>query len=436
MKRAIAAVAAVLCAALVFGAGQGDSKAAQKQKIKVVFNDTGFQANIKWMQDMKALFEKQRPDVEVELVPILGSDQDYVNKTSLMLKSDSSVDVMVIDGFLLPSFVAPGYIAKLPVSDWADWSSQFTDGIKKGVTIGGATYAVPFSTDTRGLHYNLEVFAKAGIPTPWQPKSWADVRDAAMKLKGVVDFPIWMNGSIAQAEATTMQTFEMLLSGTNDWIIEGDKWVASSKGMKDALEFIASLYVQGGLLDSKKMAMMLDANGWQSLNAKFPKGEVGIVLDGNWKGNDWVKESDYMKKIAVTAMPKQNGGGFTSMSGGWTIGVPALSKKQALGFEFIKTAVGYEGHLAACAYRGDMAVRKDVAAAEPYRKENYYRAVMSDYVAFTNFRPGVEAYPQISQQISTAVEAVITGEKTPADALKEYSANVKKIAGEGHWVEK
>ena len=85
MKKIMVSAAIVLCATLGFAAGQGEQAGAAKKQVKVVFNDTGFEANIKWMNDMKVLFEKSRPDVEVVLVPILGSDQDYVNKTSLML---------------------------------------------------------------------------------------------------------------------------------------------------------------------------------------------------------------------------------------------------------------------------------------------------------------------------------------------------------------
>jgi multiple sugar transport system substrate-binding protein len=50
-------------------------------------------------------------------------------------------------------------------------------------------------TDTRGLWYNKNLLAKAGIKLPWQPKTWADVVRAAAAVKkadpGVIPINIY-----------------------------------------------------------------------------------------------------------------------------------------------------------------------------------------------------------------------------------------------------
>ena len=54
------------------------------------------------------------------------------------------------------------------------------------IVLGGTGLSglvVPDDTDTRGIWYNKQLLQKAGIPVPWQPKTWADVIAAARKIK-------------------------------------------------------------------------------------------------------------------------------------------------------------------------------------------------------------------------------------------------------------
>ncbi|SHF19050.1 multiple sugar transport system substrate-binding protein [Marinitoga hydrogenitolerans DSM 16785] len=407
--------------------------------ITVAYKEQGNNANTKWMEGAKAEFERLYPDVKVKLVKALSNEGDYNSKTALLLLTDTTIDVMLVDSFLVPAFVAAGNLSAIPVDQWCDWNTQFSGNIKEGMSINGKVYAVPISTDTRGLFYNVPLFKKAGIPVPWKPRTWNDILDAVKKLhKAGVKYPIWLNGSKAQGEATTMQTFEMLISGTRDWIYEDGKWVVKSKGFTDSLKFIQALYDMG-IYDNTELALMLDANSWRILNKKMPESkEVGILLDGNWKGADWIRArpNDYYDVIKVTPMPKQYGGGYTSMSGGWTLAIPALSRKKDLAFEFIKIACNKNNLLAYSTYSGDMSPRKDVAEDKRYKDANIYRYEMSSYTEFTHFRPGDPLYPNVSVEIQSAVEAVITGQKSAVEVAEEYSKNVKEMVGYGNWIEK
>ena len=423
---------------LLFASGAKETTSSdQKQNVNVVYKEVdGYDF---WLTDAKARFEAANPNVTVTLSKMPSTEADYNTKTALMLQTDSSVDVMVVDSFLVPSLVAGDNLAPLAVDDWADWKTQFSDSIREGMTIGGNVYSLPYSTDTRGLYYNIEVFKKAGITTPWNPKSWDEVLVTIKKLhEAGVEYPIWMNASKAQGEGTTMQTFEMILGGTDDWLYEDGKWVVTSPGMTSALTFLEKIQKMG-IYSNSDLAVMLDANSYRVVNEKFPlAGEVGIELDGNWKGTDWIAAlgDKATEVIAITAMPNEKGTGFSSMSGGWTLGISPLSKNQDLAFKFMQTAVDKEGSLALVNKTGDMAVRKDVVSEPAYMAFNPYRAIMSSFTEFTKFRPGVDAYPSVSIEIQTAVESVITGQKTAVEAASIYARNVKSIVGNGNWIEK
>ncbi len=422
---------------LMFASGDKESSSSKQQTVNVVYKEV--EGYDHWLNDAKTRFEAANPGITVNLNKMPSTEADYNTKTALMLQTDSSVDVMVVDSFLVPSLVAGDNLASIPVEQWEDWETQFSSSIREGMTLGGNVYALPYSTDTRGLYYNVEVFQQAGIKTPWNPQSWNDVLAAIAQLqKAGIDYPLWMNASKAQGEATTMQTFEMILGGTDDWLYENGKWVVSSPGMSAALGFLEKIQTMG-IYSNSDLAVMLDANSYRVLNEKFPlTKEVGIVLDGNWKGTDWINAlgDSATDVIAITPMPNENGDGFSSMSGGWTLGISPLSEKQDIAFDFIQTAVDKEGSLALVNTTGDMAVRKDVVSEPDYIAFNPYRAIMSSFTEFTKFRPGVDAYPSVSIEIQSAVESVVSGQMTAAEAASVYARNVKSIVGDGNWIEK
>jgi multiple sugar transport system substrate-binding protein len=378
------------------------------------------------------LFKENHKDVDVVLNPFMSGDEDYYTKSALMLKSDQSLDVILADGFLVPSYVSAGYLRPIDLQSWPDWK-QFPGAIKASVTIDGKVYAVPVSTDTQGLYYNAKAFAKAGIAVPWSPTNWNDLTSAALKLRDAkVPFPMWMYTSQAQGEASTMRTYMMLLSGTKDWVIENGKWVVKSQGMRDSLEFLAKLFVKERILGSDaNLALMMDSHAFDTKTEKLPAGDIGFLWDGSWNGGDFVKSppSTYKTDIRTAPVPRQFGGGYTTMSGGWTMAVSALTLHPDLADDFVKAAGSFRGELAWANFKGDMTPRSDVRENAAYKQADYYRYQMNKYVDFTRFRPGDELYPKVSLEIRAMLESVVSGRSSVDKAMAEYAANVKDIVG-------
>ena len=137
---------------------------------------------------------------------------------------------MYEDTFLVNSDVAAGYLAPIDsyLTKWSGWK-QFTPAAKAAAKgANGKIYGVSMGTDTRGLWYNKQIFAKAGLPVPWHPKTWAQVIAAAQTIKakdpGVT--PINVYSGVGAGEAATMQGFEMFLYGTNNPLYNytNNKW--------------------------------------------------------------------------------------------------------------------------------------------------------------------------------------------------------------------
>jgi multiple sugar transport system substrate-binding protein len=386
-----------------------------------------------WLKEVIKSYEAKYPDRKVKLNIIGGAQSDYYTKTSLMMKSGTSVDALYEDSFMLKSDVNAGVLAPIDVSNWDDWKN-FYPSIRDSVSINGKVYGIPLSSDTRGLYYNIELFKMAGIKIPWQPKNWNEILDAARKIKekcpGV--YPITLNAA-ANGEATAMQTFEMLLYGTNDTLYKDGKWIVKSPGFLNSLKFIDTLFKDKLTPELAKLINPQYGNYMASDWA--PHNKVAIILDGCWIMGNWIqKHPKTLANYQFVAMPTESGQepGFTSMSGGWLFSVNAKSKNQEDAANFIKFAINKENALKYSLATSQLTPRQDVAEMKEYPE--IMRAATS-YIKYTHFRPANEQYPIVSPLIQTAVESVATGQSTPEQAMNAYAESVKRTLGANYIAE-
>ncbi|GAA5016063.1 extracellular solute-binding protein [Terrabacter aeriphilus] len=393
------------------------------------------------LKKAKSEYEAAHAGTTVELVPIEAEQDQYFTKLALMNRSASTApDVIYEDSFQVRSDAAAGYLA--PIDDqlkaWSDWS-QFDDTAKQaGLGDDGKTYGVSMGTDTRALYYNKKLFAQAGLPTDWQPKTWDDVLAAARtikaKLPDVTPFNIYAGKSTG--EGTSMQGFEMLLYGTDSTLFdtEAKKWVTGSQGFKDSLNFYKTVY---GEKLGPDLDLALDATVGSRVSTELlPQGKLAIALDGSWLPGQWIKGDNawpqWEDSIGYAPMPTQKGQapGSTSMSGGWLLSVGANAPDKKAAVDFIGTALNRENSLKYATENSQIAVRKDVASDKDYLDFNPSFKFFSSLVPVTHFRPATPDYSQISGAIQVAVESVATGAATPDEAASTYDQSLVGIVGE------
>ncbi len=423
------------------GSGSGSDPDTMKVSFKQS-TDNSIKVMDEYLADIKKQFEKANPGKKVELVPIKAPDSEYYTKLQQMLRSPKTApDLVYEDTFLINSDITSGYLKPLDeyLADWKDWD-QFVDTAKAAAQgEDGKTYGVPDGTDTRGLWFSKDVFAKAGLPADWQPKTWDEVLDAARTIKEKVPgvTPINVYTGKPAGEAATMQGFEMLLYGTGDGGADplydkgSKKWITAGQGFKDSLAFVETVYKEKL---GPEVSDALDPNfGTKVRGELLPQGKLGIALDGSWLPQDWLEGSghewpEWSKELGLAAMPTQNGKapGRVSMSGGWTWAIPAKAGNPDLAFEFVKTmqtkANAQKWYIA----NSGIAVRKDVAADPAYVAAQPGIKFFTDLVADTHYRPAYPAYPKVSVAIQEAMEGVTTGDKSVEEAARDYDEALKE----------
>ncbi|MFK4099004.1 extracellular solute-binding protein [Streptomyces sp. NPDC019531] len=433
-------LSAALAAAGLTACGGGSG--SDPDTVKISFKqstDNSIHVMDDYLADIKKQFEKANPGKKVELVPIKAPDSEYYTKLQQMLRSPKTApDLVYEDTFLINSDITSGYLKPLDsyLAKWPDWN-QFIDTAKAAAKAeDGKTYGVPDGTDTRGLWFDKGIFAKAGLPADWQPKTWDEVLDAARTIKRRVPdvTPLNVYTGKPAGEAAAMQGFEMLLYGTGDRLYDDNakKWIAGSQGFKDALSFVETVYQEKLGPD---VSTALDPNIQTIVRGDLlPNGKLGINLDGSWLPQDWLEGSghewpEWSGKLGLAYMPTQHGQapGKVSMSGGWTWSIPAKAANPDLAFAFVRTMQTKANAQKWYVANSGIAVRKDVADDPAYAKAQPGIEFFTDLVAATHYRPAYPAYPKVSTAIQEAMEGVTTGDASVDQAASGYDDTLKEV---------
>ncbi len=394
-----------------------------------------------WWNKVKQRVEAANPNIKVKLEPIIADEGSYYTKLDLMMRSASTApDLVREDSFLVSSDVTAGYLAPLDkyLSTWPEYSQQWFPSMQKITTFNGHNYGVMDGTDVRLVWYNKDLFQKAGLPTTWQPKNWADILSAAHTIKAKVPgvIPLNLFSGVPMDEASSMQGFEMLLYGTKNPLYDysTQKWVASSPGFLDALNFVKQVYNPSNLLGPTN-DIALSTQAANTIEQQLiPQGKLGIDIDGSWVSSIWYSTGQapwpqWQQTMGVAKMPTEFGQApnYVTLSGGWAYSMTARSAHPEQAFQVLKTAFSKDLLGSYDVQDGQVAPRQDIVDVPAYHNTPL-NPFYTSLVAFTQFRPGFPAYPKISLQIDSAMQHVMSGQ-SPSDAMSTFSQSVTGIAG-------
>ncbi|MEU6741841.1 extracellular solute-binding protein [Streptosporangium sandarakinum] len=381
-------------------------------------------------------------DVRVLFQPNGVDDEQYKTKIALDLKSRTGADVIDLDGIWVGEFAQAGYIKPLgevggaAVDSWDGWR-QIPEAVQGLGVFDGKRYGVPQGTDGRILYYNKSLFAKAGLPEKWQPRSWQEILDAGTALRrlpGVT--PIQINAGTAMGEATSMQGALPLLAGTGTEIYANGKWTGASQGVKDVLDLYRRIYA-GGLGDPR---LQQEAKGRDKSFAEFAAGKIGILAEGDyfWRSvidpkagvapmADRDKVVGYAKIPAKTPGAGIRGQDFVSMSGGAVRVLNPFSGHPRQAWEllaFLHSAEAVKAELAGAVRvtsRSD--VNDEVLAGDPLLS-----FVSREILPITAYRPGLALYPQVSAALQEATADVVSG-RSVEEAAIAYRTKLERLSG-------
>ncbi|MCC6174251.1 MAG: ABC transporter substrate-binding protein [Chloroflexi bacterium] len=367
---------------------------------------------------MKKIFQEYTTDkpnltITLENFPFT----QYFQKLTTAFAGGDAPDMMWLSVWTV-EFAKRGAI--VPLDQYM--TSEYTDDVLpiafKECDWNGKRWAVPMHELANGLFVNKQVFDQAGIKVPHDLSdawTWDQVREYSLKL------------TERSGDATTRWGYG-LQRELGDWtvlpILHQNGGQALSPDLKKATGYLngdASVEAMkwfGGLFTKDKVAtptLPPDA---------FPTGKVAIIDAVSTYVIPLKNQfADFKYDVAPNMKNKQG----AVMTGGWNVGISALSKMQDVSWNLIDFVTRTK-HAQWALESGYLPDRKSVIEANPMYKEHPWKLFLDELAQISVHRPPTPEYSFFSDTFGAAVKDIATGADPKATLDKAAATLDPKMA--------
>jgi trehalose/maltose transport system substrate-binding protein len=309
-------------------------------------------------------------------------------------------------------------------------AKSYMPAVLKNLVLDGRLVAVPNNTDVGLLFYRTDLLRKYGYSGP--PRTWDELGEMAARIqageKAAGNKAFW--GFVwegAPWEGLTYTALEWQASSGGGHIIEPDGTISVNNpytiaALKRAKGWIGSISPPS--VTAYRMEDVL--NVWQSGRAAFMRDWPYAYLVCN-RPDSLLKD-----KFDITYLPS-GGAGHVGTLGGWQFSVSKYSAHPREAVEFVRYLTSRQAQLRFTRELGWTAVRPDLYDdPEVLRLNPYYRWMKDTLPRIIVARPSAvtgKSYAALSDAYAQAVHSVLTGKKTPADAMADLEKTLAKLTG-------
>jgi len=375
---------------------------------------------------MVADFEKTHPDIQVKAV-FAGNYNDARVKALAAIKAGEPVQLSVLFSIDMYQLLEQGLI--VPFNDLAvtaadkQWLHSFYPALMENGTYKGKIYGIPFQRSTIVMYYNKDAFREAGLDPNKPPATWEQMLAMGKKLVkkdvsgnvqrwGVMipstGYPYWMFGALAMENGKTL----MSADGTHTFF--------DAPAVVAALKYWRKLG-EAGIMPKGTIE-------WGTLRQNFLDGKTAIMWHST--GNLTAVKNNAKFAFGVAMLPANKRRGTPTGGGNFYIFKQASPAERKAAFTFIKwmtspeqsarwsIATGYIG-ISPAAYR--------TKALQDYVMSFPAAAVARDQLKYATAELATYQTGRVRQLLDDAIQAALTGGKTPEAALKEAQAQANRL---------
>ncbi|WP_055585182.1 sugar ABC transporter substrate-binding protein [Streptacidiphilus griseoplanus] len=330
---------------------------------------------------------------------------DLTTRTLLAAQQGNSPDVLIVDNPVVSTLADAGVLTT--TEDNKVDTSQVAPNLLAAGQSGGKTYGTPIGANTLALYYNKSVLKAAGVD-PASVKDWASLTAALAKVKaagkkgitfsaigteeGSFQFLPWFWGSGAQLTDLSSAQAVSAVTLWHDWLGNG--------------------YAPNSVINNTQ------TTSWQ----EFATGQYAFAENGTWQLANAKKAGfDY----GILPIPAAGGGTAAAPTGGEFVTVPVQGDKgrYATSDKLVSCLTSAQNLLATDTTLSYVAPTRTVQDQQVSADAGL--AVWVQAVGAAKGRTSDNLgtrYPKISEQLWGAVQAALTGSKSPKDALDAAQA--------------
>ncbi|MGA1802331.1 ABC transporter substrate-binding protein [Rhizobium sp. HT1-10] len=341
---------------------------------------------------------------------------DVVSESMRAFSSGKAPDIIAIDNPDHALFASHG--AFLDLTDMISKSTvikpaNYFPGPLKSVTWDGKYYGVPKATNTIALYYNKDMFKAAGLDPNKPPQTWDELIADAKKL---TDPAKNVYGLTFSAKANEEGTFQFLpwaqMAGATYDHINTDGAVKALTDWKQ-------------IMDEKLASPDTLTRGQWDATATFNAGNAAMAISGPWEIDRMLKDAKFDWGTALLPVPKE-GAERSSAMGDYNWAIFSKSKHPAEAFKVVEYFASQDGTM----FKdfGQLPARSDIAI--PPTGNALKDAALATFVEQLKYAKPRGPSPQwakISKAIQDAIQAALTGQMSPKDALDQAAQKIKAL---------
>jgi multiple sugar transport system substrate-binding protein len=426
-RRAIAAFALVLVAALVAAGCGGKSKSSTSSSasasgghVNIVLWHGYTDAEATAINKLTAEFNATHKNITV--TPHFSGNSDYaLQKVLTAIAGGKPPDI----AYLYGSWAAN--IAKSPktvdLNDFIkrdastfNWN-DFWPAERNAATVNGKIVGLPALVDNLALVYNKKLFDQAGIPYPTPNWTWTDFQNAALKLTNPAKKQFGWSFVADGSEDTVWRYWALL------WQAGGA--ILSPDGKKAAFDSPAGVKALTLIQNLAQHKAIYNDNGNQNYLGLFNSGHIGMLWTGPWDLTQLT-----LRTKGVQILPGDQNHQTISGPDNWVMFDNGDARKEAA-WTFLKWLTSPQVDLQWDTLAGALPIRAAVQKLPDYK--NYlakYPGIgvwVQNLANATQVRPVTAIYPKISNVIGQAVQGVLLGKAQPASALSSAAQQTNSI---------
>ncbi|MFE7131998.1 extracellular solute-binding protein [Streptomyces sp. NPDC057638] len=286
--------------------------------------DTSNEAEGPTYDKLIAAFQAEYPKIKVDRTSVSFDQAEQKFKTAAQ-NGKGAPDVIRTDVGWSAGFANLGYLQPLDGTPALDNTADFLPGPLETAKFKGETVGVPQVTDTLGLLYNKEIFARAGITRP--PATWDEFLATARTIKAKTG----VTGTQLNPEGYFSLPF-LYGEGGDMLDVDGKRITVNSPQAVRAMETALKL------VKPDVAVKPATTDGYVAAQTSFKDGKVAMIVNGPWSVSDAYAGKAFKNKdnLGIASIPGGSAGTAAAPIGGHNYSVYRGSRNKDAAYLFVK----------------------------------------------------------------------------------------------------
>ncbi len=361
------------------------------------------------IEEMTAEFEKQNPDIEVELTDLTWANGR--EKIVIAFASGTGPDVVELGSDWIAEFAVNGHLAEYTVDEKAQ--EEFHGW--EMATFQNKVYAKPWFLGTRVLFGNRDLLTKAGYDKNFAPVTFDQFKEAVYKVDSLSK-KIYGFGSNAPEKHRLYKKYLPFFWSFGAKIFSDDNRLCllASDYAVNALNYYKELHDSCGYVANQR-----------GIEDAFLDGKVGFVISGDWLLKR-IENEKLNFNLLSTLIPGEKYPGKSFM-GGEFLAINKNSKNKKAAQKFVDFITSPENQVKFCKANRSANPSSKTAASDDYFTSNTHLQTFIKQLQLANHPPVDPNWVLFESIIEKAVEDALFGDRQTATALYEARKKIEAL---------